>query len=91
MDRTDARVRECRDSACLLLEPMQMSFVLSEMRRQKLERDFASQPGILGEVDFAHPARAERRDDTVVFDRLPRRHRRARCFGHHLRRDLQGR
>src|SRR6266536_6348097 len=65
--------------------------LLSEKCGQKLERNSALQPSVLGEVNFAHPTCSEWGGDLVVFDRLPGHHPRALLLGHHLRRDIQGR
>jgi len=36
-----------------------------EIRRSSLDGDVASQTGIVGAIHFAHPARANRRDDLI--------------------------
>ena len=72
MNYANVRVRQGGDGAGLLLKPLQVSLVLSQMCGKELERNSALQPGVLGEVDFAHPACAERRDDLVVINRLSR-------------------
>ena len=60
-----------------------------EMGRQKLEPHSAPQPCVGGQVDFAHPARAEWGDDAVLIDRSPRCKRSALLPGHHLRGDIE--
>ena len=37
--------------------------------RQELQRDLATEPGVLGEIDLAHPARPEPLADPIVLDR----------------------
>jgi hypothetical protein len=54
----------------LLLEAAHTVGVLREFRRQKFERDSAAQIQVLGQVDFAHPARAELGKNPVMRDCL---------------------
>ena len=56
VDRADARMRQGRNGAGLLLEAAQVSLILSELRGQKLDRHLATQLNIFGQVDFSHPA-----------------------------------
>ena len=50
----------------LLPETRHRPLVLGPQRREKLERDGALKPGILGAVDDAHPAASEAFADDVV-------------------------
>src|SRR5687768_6381217 len=70
VDHADVRVREGRNSARLLLEPAQVAFILSEENGKELERNFALQPRILGEINFTHPSGSERRNNFVLIDCL---------------------
>ena len=58
-------MRERGDRLRLPLEAPRNSGVGGERRRQNLDRDVAIEPRVARPVDFAHPARAERRHDLV--------------------------
>ena len=72
-DREHVWVRERGSGAGLPLEALQTVRVRGERFRQDLERHLAVQLGVTGAVDLAHPARAERRDNFVTPELLPRR------------------
>ncbi|MGH9147972.1 MAG: hypothetical protein ACRD1Q_14770, partial [Vicinamibacterales bacterium] len=55
-----------RNGAGLLLEPAHAILVGHQPARQNLEGDLPPKPQILGEVDLAHPAGAERRHHAIV-------------------------
>src|SRR5688572_28365257 len=48
-------------------------FVISKLRRQQLERDFAIELSVIGEVDLAHSTFSKGRNYLVVSNDLPYR------------------
>jgi hypothetical protein len=56
---------ECRDGARLTLEAGALVGVVGNLGPKDFDGDAAIEPCIACLVDFAHPARAERRDDFV--------------------------
>ena len=63
-------VIQCGSGARLLLKPAQTIRIVCERRRQKLQRDLAAQFCILRQIDFAHAATAQRRENLVMANRL---------------------
>lgn len=61
-----------RYRSSLVLEPSHPISVRDLMRRQHLQRELSSQSLIFGEVDLAHGARSEERQNTVMRDRPAR-------------------
>ena len=57
------------DGARFALEAVATRGIGGEFRRQRLERDLASELRILGQVHFAHAATAEEAADAVVAKR----------------------
>ncbi len=55
-DRRDGRMRQRGGGARLARQPFAAHRIARELRRQRLERDRAPQPLVLGGVDDAHPA-----------------------------------
>ena len=72
VDRDHVRVVERRGEPGLADEPLPEAFVLGELGREHLERDLPLEPVVLGEVDDAHAAAAERALDPVARDLGPR-------------------
>src|SRR5437899_10414678 len=58
MNRADVRVIQGGSGPGLAPETVQALRVASEFVRQKLESDRALEPGVLGLVDYTHPAAA---------------------------------
>ena len=54
--------------ARLLLESPHAIGIADNVRQQDFESDLAAQPRVVGAIDLAHPARAERRLDLVGTD-----------------------
>src|SRR6266567_8868048 len=54
-----------RDSACFLFEATQAVGVLRKISRQNFDRDLAVKSGVFRAIDYAHPTRAEWRDNFV--------------------------
>ncbi len=71
VDGADVRMVGGGGSLRLADEALLGAFVVAPLRRQELQRDAASEPGIARGVDDAHPAAAKPGLDVVV------RHRRA--------------
>ena len=69
VDRGDVGVVETRQRQRLLPKPAARLLVAEQAGRQHLDRDLAVQPFVLGQVDFAHPACADQRNDFVVAER----------------------
>ena len=53
--------------------------IFCEFSRQYLQRDLAVEPGVSSEIDFAHPAFTEQREDVVMANRLASFHRLILC------------
>ena len=65
MESADVRVIEGGNALRLALETGPELFVAREVRRQKLDRHFAIEAGVLGAVDLAHAPFADGSDDFV--------------------------
>src|SRR5438128_7621715 len=65
VDGDDVRMIKGRCRAGLLLEAVQTVGILRYRGRQQLERHFATQSFVLGQIDFTHPAAVEESDDLV--------------------------
>src|SRR5262249_4243322 len=65
VDRENVRVGERRDRARLALEAVERVGVGGDTLGEDLDRDVALQLRVSGAPDFAHAARAERREDLV--------------------------
>ena len=70
MNGADVGMIQRGGGASLALEPAQRLPVASQIVRQELERDEATEPGVLRFVDHAHAAAAELLDDAVVGEGL---------------------
>src|SRR6266542_7005984 len=55
-----------RRSLCFLAEPVHPLLIAGNFFRKNLQGNFAIEPGVLCEIDFAHPARAELPLDFVM-------------------------
>ena len=66
--RADVGVMECRRSLRFPLEPGSNVSVAEQMSRQKLERDLAFKPGVLGLVNDTHATLTELLGDLVMTD-----------------------
>ena len=62
---TDVRVIELRDCSGFLFEPAASIRVLRRQARQDLQGDDPPEAGIASAIDFAHPTRADRRQNLV--------------------------
>ena len=62
----NVRMVQSRGGARLLLETAQTFRVLRKSTWQNLERDFATEFGVLSEIDYAHATFAKELDDLVV-------------------------
>jgi hypothetical protein len=65
----DVGVVETRQHPCLTLETDQSVLVPGQIRGQDLDGDLATEPGVLGAPDLAHPPGAELRHDPISRDR----------------------
>ena len=70
MNGADVGMIQRGRGASLALEPAQRLPVASQFVRQELERDEATEPGVLRFVNHAHSAAAELLDDAVVGEGL---------------------
>ena len=68
MDRADVGMIESGSGLRLTLKRFEGLMVLSEVFRQKLQRDKAVELDVFGFVNDAHPAATELLDDPVVRD-----------------------
>ncbi len=68
VDRDDVRVVERRRGARFLLEAPDRVGVAGERGPQQLHRDLAAKPGVVRQVDLAHPAAADQRQHLVGAD-----------------------
>ena len=66
VDRADVRVVEGRGAARLALEADKARGVAREGRGQDLHGDLAAEPAVPREVDLAHAAPAERRENLAI-------------------------
>ena len=64
-DGADVRMAERCDRAGLALEACAGVAVVGAVRRKDLDRDDAVEPRVVGAIDLAHPARADRREDFI--------------------------
>src|SRR5437762_6655556 len=64
--------------------------VLSKLFGQQLERDLASEPLVVRQINLSHPARAEEQEDLIVSKSLPHERDGWIC-GDHLGRNFQSR
>src|SRR5262245_64957819 len=63
---------ECARGASFPRKAMRAISVGRKQGGQELEGDFPPEPLVEGEVDFAHPATPERRDELIETDLIPR-------------------
>ena len=73
IDRDDVGMVEGGGGASFLLETAHRVGVARESGLQQLDGDFASQPGIVREVDLAHAATADERHDVIGPDAAAQR------------------
>ena len=66
MKGRDARMIQRSKKPRLALEPRQTLFVLRERFGKDFDRDFTTELGVAGAINFAHPARTDEREDLVV-------------------------
>jgi hypothetical protein len=57
---------QSRRCLSLALEPFATILILTQVRWQKLQRDFSIKLGILGQIDFTHSTRTNLFDNLVV-------------------------
>jgi hypothetical protein len=69
IDRRDVRMVDRALRLCLTQEPLLGLGSLRGRFAQELQRDFAMQMDVFGEIHHAHPARADVLDDAIVRDR----------------------
>src|ERR1044071_507801 len=69
-DGQNVRMIELEDGAGFLLKAQQIVFVFGDVRRQNLQSNLAPGSRVFGQINFAHPARAELFDNTVMRDGL---------------------
>ena len=62
----DVWMVERRSGLGFFSETLQAFGILREQRRQQLKRDFAMQPFVFGQIDFAHAARAQQRNNLEI-------------------------
>jgi hypothetical protein len=72
VDGENVGMVERRHGLRLALEADARSAVVGEARGQHLDRDFALEPRVACAIHFAHPACAERGDERVVTECVPR-------------------
>ncbi len=68
--RTDVIVVQSGGGLCFLKEARLVGFILINPVREKLERNYALEPGVFGFVDDAHTAFAQLLKNLIVRDRL---------------------
>jgi len=68
VDGDDVRMIERGNRQCFLLEAAQAIGIVREFGGQELYRDFALQPRIFRQPDFAHAAFTQARKDSVLID-----------------------
>ncbi len=69
-DLAGAGVLDLADRDRLVEEPLDQILVLRDVRQQHLDRHACAERGVLAEIDLAHAALAEQRDDLEVTDLL---------------------
>src|SRR6185503_17675158 len=70
MNDADVGVAQRRSRAGFLSKAAHAILIPGKIRRKKLERNFSTQPRVIGKVDFAHSAGGERRHYLVGTDLL---------------------
>ena len=70
MNNANIRMVESRSCARLLLKATHSPVVAGKIEWQKFERDLSTQPRVPREIDFTHPAGAQRRQNRVGADFL---------------------
>ena len=50
-----------------VLKTPQITLVTSQFRKKNFERNLATEPQVLGKVNFTHPAGSQHRNDLVMF------------------------
>src|SRR5947207_12107653 len=68
VDVGDVRMIECSSGGGLLLEAAHSILISSNSRGQNLQRDFAMQPHVLRQINFAHATFAEQRANLIVVE-----------------------
>jgi len=68
MYRYGIRVIEPCGGLCFTNEPVHATFVVGKISGQNFQCDFAIKLRVLRQVNFAHPAFADFRDDAIVRD-----------------------
>ena len=68
VDVRDVRMIERGSGGGLLLEAAHSIPISSNLGRQDLQRDFAMQPQIFRQINFAHAPFAEQRADLITID-----------------------
>src|SRR5208282_3495449 len=79
VERADIRMLERRNSFCFALHALSQFRVRGKMRRQNLDSNNSVEARVLGAVDFAHPARAQRRLN-FIWTELRARGKSHRCW-----------
>jgi hypothetical protein len=64
----DVRMVERRGRARLLLKAAHALSVACELLRQQLDGHPAAQPRVAGQIDFAHPAATQTRENLIVIE-----------------------
>jgi hypothetical protein len=70
LQRHDVGVVQRSDRLCFSREPSSTLGVVGQRRRQDFERNFAIERDVVGQIDVAHPTRADLVPDPVVADRV---------------------
>src|SRR5213078_20139 len=71
-DGQNSRMVQRARGAGLLLEAAPAIWILTDLRRQHLDRDISTQPFVTCAIHLAHSASADRRNDLVVVELGPR-------------------
>ena len=90
VNRGDIRVIQCRCGFRFPREARHPVRIKGKVGRQDLQRDHPIEPGIEGQIDFAHSAGAQLRIHAEVTE-CPPDQRRRRVFTGASRRDVEGR
>ena len=69
-DSTDVGMVQCGSGSSFAANAFQCVRTLSDIVGKKLQRDKAAQNGVLGLVDYTHPAATQLLDDAIVRDSL---------------------
>jgi hypothetical protein len=75
------RVGPSTNSEAMKFEAAESARAVDSAGRQRLQRNLAPQPWVLGQIDPAHSSGAQGREDPVVRHRGPFRERRRRLIG----------